>query len=152
MLYYCPFYLYYLLLWLLVLLIYPKIDYVLNSSIYNTNSWNVPFLVCYKKVISDGAIKDELDTEMLDYAVENIEYIHEAGARYRFFKQTEHHFIKLCTCPRIQNASFSIATHQKVSKVSIPKRCTPSYYATTRAGHILGFVEIVKVLIVVTYC
>ena len=86
------------------------------------NSWNVPFLVCYKKVISEGAIKDDLDTEMLDFAIDNIEYIHEAGARYRFFKQTEHHFIKLCTCPRIQNASFSIATHQKVSKVSIPKQ------------------------------
>ena len=59
---------------------------------------------------------------MLDFAIDNIEYIHEAGARYRFFKQTEHHFIKLCACPRIQNASFSIATHQKVSKVSIPKQ------------------------------
>ncbi len=36
----------------------------------------------YKKVISDGAIKDELDTEILDYAVDNIEYIHEADATF----------------------------------------------------------------------
>ena len=49
---------------------------------------------------------------MLDYAVDNIEYIYEAGARYRFFK---HHFIKSCTCPKINNASFSIATRQKMS-------------------------------------
>jgi len=35
----------------------------------------------YKKVLSDGAI-NELDTEILDYAVDNIEYIHEADATF----------------------------------------------------------------------
>lgn len=57
------------------------------DNIKGPKCWNLPFLVCYQKFAIDENLKEELDVELLEYAINNIEYIHEAGARYRFFKQ-----------------------------------------------------------------
>jgi len=84
------------------------------------NCWKVPYLLCYQKLLNDGAIKQNLENAMLDYAINNIEYIHEVGSRDRFFKQTEHHYIKLCLCPNVQNL-FSLATNTKHKKVYVPR-------------------------------
>ena len=60
-----------------------------------TNCWNLPFLLCYKMITRDSELESELNGALIEYAVKYLEYIHDAGPKYRFFKQTDHHFIKM---------------------------------------------------------
>lgn len=71
--------------------------------------WNLPYLVCYEGLLKNNPhIKDELDFAILGYAYAHIEYIHEAGARYRFFKNGPHYFIKVSAFPEITSNRVNI--------------------------------------------
>lgn len=83
--------------------------------------WNLPYLICYQKLAIDESLKEQLDNALLEYAINNIEYIHEAGARHRFFKQTDHNYTKLCLDPSSCNEKISVATSKKMSKTKRPK-------------------------------
>ena len=95
-----------------------------TSKLDNTKGpqcWNLPFLICYKKLAIEEHFKEQLDAALLKYAINNIEYIHEAGARYRFFKQTDHNYLKVCSYPILCNDKFSVAVAKKSSKAKVPK-------------------------------
>lgn len=60
---------------------------------FNRVCWKLPYLICYQKLAIEENIKKQFFDALLEYATNNIEYIHEVDARHRFFKQTDHNYI-----------------------------------------------------------